>query len=566
MRTDQQWTRPPRESIGARWSKWDLLTKLAVVSLVVASGGVISWVADGFAIADRFTAKRPVTPSPSAMLNVAPEPPPAACGQNNSPDRFSVVISRDGEDATGQCIGYSDGEDLMFGSGKALPEAQSRIFRYNREVERMAKEGWPNPRVRLVMMTALTTKLKLPADERYPAEREAMEGIAIAQHLALKNGKDTPSRPLLEVVVANAGQGGEHVDILLPKIKELAQSDPTVTAVLVAMDSRTSTRTAMQELQSYGLLVLTSTGAADRLGEGMTRFLQLQTTTREQSRLIRSYAKHLGLGSIINIYTIGNPPPTPKNADLYVDDFRAGLRKEFGDGYQERQWGATGFDLRDWCHDRYDGIVFYGGRYTEFDGFLKEVYRTCRKGNLPILVGAGNTSRYVVGDPETNGRDVAPSDYPFVFSSNGVASATCKPKNPGNLQFFLEAVKQVLGRCQDATDVKPLGVRTGPAFDIINIMLDSVARQTVAGVKEITGAGIHTEIMERNRQQAFEGVSGPIHFDDNGVIDSGGESLMCLHNIREAYVRNTRGTIPYEVATTGAHGSPIVGKDDCPHP
>ena len=41
---------------------------------------------------------------------------------------------------------------------------------------------------------------------------------------------------------------------------------------------------------------------------------------------------------------------------------------------------------------------------------------------------------------------------------------------------------------------------------------------------------------------------------------------MCVHNIKDAYVRSGRETIPYEIAATGAHGSPIMRRDSCPHP
>jgi hypothetical protein len=496
-----------------------------------------------------------------AWASHSPGPPAAGCARNVPLHRVSALVGT-------ECIGYSDDVALTFGTGKALPAAQHRIFRYNREVERLVAGGWRNPRVRLIVMTALTAKRSLPEDERYPAEREAMEGIAVAQDQALQDAKQTASRPLLEVVVANAGQEGDQAETLVPEIGRLVEADPTVVGVLVAMDSRTSTRKAMQQLQARGLLVMTSTGAAERLREGMTRFLQLQSTTREQSRLVRAYAKQLDRDAIVNIYTSSDRPPGPQNADLYVDDLRSGLRQEFGGGYEEGRWGDATLDLRARCHDRYDGIVFYGGRYTSFHGFLKELYTTCGRKNLPILVAAGNTARYVVGDPASNGRNGAPSDFPLVFSSNGVASASCDPENPTARQkLFLDAVVKVLRQCRDPADPRPLGVRMGPAFDLITIFLDAAADLAGGGAGKFTGAGIHARILERNRREPFSGVGGPIHFGDNGVIDSGGESLMCARNVQAAYTKKrSRQTTPYEIASTGAGGVPTTGKDFCPLP
>lgn len=516
---------------------------LATAAVMVAISGMPSWVVSALDDASRLSA-------PSAQ----------ECGLNTSLHRFSISVGR-------ECIGYSDSDELKFGSGKTLPEAQSRIFGYNRKVERLAGAGWRNPRVRLILLTALTSRQSLPEDEWYPAEREAMEGIAVAQAQALRDGKQTPTRPLLEVVVANVGQNGSGADLLVPKIRRLAEADPTVVGALVAMDSRTSTRTLMLDLQAQGLLVMTSTGAADRLRTGMTRFLQMQTTTREQARLVRAYANQIGRSAIVDFFAYGDPPPSPQNADLYVDDLREGLRREFAGGYEEGRWMYGTADLRARCRDRYDGIVYYGGRYTNFHGFLNDLYMTCGRENLPILVAAGNTARYVVGDPKTTGRDGAPSDYPLVFSSNGVASASCDPPNPTARQrLFLDAVVEVLGQCRDPADPEPLGVRTGPAFDIVTITLDAAAELAAGGATTISGAGLYAQIMKRNRRGPFYGVGGPIHFDDNGVVDGGGESLMCVRNIKDAYTRRGRDTVPYEIASTGAGGVPTTGEDICPTP
>ncbi|WP_203898869.1 hypothetical protein [Virgisporangium aliadipatigenens] len=494
------------------------------VLMLVVAAVILSLTVAAYAVPPRQSeAVRSVAAHPS------PSTSPLGCARREPPHRFGIRVDN-------ECVGYSDGPELLFGTGTALPEAQRRVFRYNEEVERLPLDRYQ--RVRLIVLTGLSG-----SDDGHPAERETLEGLAVAQAEALGE-RDRPTRPLLQVVMANAGSGGRHVDALLPELARLAQDDPTVLGVLVAMDSRTATRRAMLALRDNGLLVLTAGAVADRLRDGMTRYLQFDPPTRERAKLVRAYAGAIGRPRIVTVYE------PSRSEDLAVEELRRALDAEF-ESYAEVPWDGSA-DVNALCGA---GIALYGGGATGFGGFLRALHRTCGR-RSPILLGVGDSVRYLLGDPRRTGRVDAPADYPFVFSGNGIGAGACRPRTDPH-RLFLAVAARVLGKCRDPEDPTPLGILTVPTYDLVRVVLSAAAELNGAA---LTANAVHARVLESGRRRAFEGAAGPVRFGADGVVTTGGQSLMCARDVRAAY---TPGNVPWEVARTGPGGVPRVRGGRC---
>jgi hypothetical protein len=228
----------------------------------------------------------------------------------------------------GQCIGYSDNAAFRFNDGpgqQALSDVQDRIFAQNRQAsDDWRRSGRRRPYVTLVYFGTLTGRPVRPNEEAYAAEREELEGLAVAQYDGLQEPGSAYAKPLLRVVIANGGYQMGEAGPATAMVAALARRDPTVVGVIGLVESRTDTAKALTVLNRAGLLALAPTLSADGLYQNSRLYLQAPPN-RDQARMVADYARRVLKVSDVHIYSSVGDNAT-LDSDLYVKTLLDDLR------------------------------------------------------------------------------------------------------------------------------------------------------------------------------------------------------------------------------------------------
>ncbi|WP_239394037.1 hypothetical protein [Frankia sp. CiP3] len=453
-----------------------------------------------------------------------------------------------------QCIGYSGSDRQAFGPDERLTGVQKKIFAQNREAASAHQVKRNRPLVTLVYLAAFTRTDSRLGDEVFDAEREGLEGVAAAQYRAMHEADNNPASPYLRVIVGNVGDETRHADKLVPMLAQLVHDDPTVIATVAQLDSRTKTQYMLQSLDAVGLPTLTLTTSADGIAGASNLYLQLSPSNRDEVGMIHSYVSQvLHRDAIINFYTYGAKGRIGGDEDLYVNTLRNDLHAEFVDHYREKFW-PSGTDVSDICSDKFDGIVFFGGRYTEFPAFVSRVYTDCG-GRLPTLLADGSVSRYIANSEM---RAVAPTTLPVAYISRGQLGFCEQLKNahqPERINF-LNDIRDALGFCDGS---KPIQEWVSLGYDAARLLLRSVtdiaSRRPAVGIDhswdpaQINPKMVYSQIRQSVDLHQYEGVSGILAFDQNGIARTRHISIMCAADLKRVF--QTNNDVPYEVYRSG---------------
>nr|WP_258544979.1 hypothetical protein [Micromonospora provocatoris] len=330
-------------------------------------------------------------------------------------DRVAVRL------VAGECVGYSDTAGQVFNSEPGqdrLRAVQRRIFAQNRAAEEVWRRSeHRRPYLTLVYLGSLTGNRTRADEESYVSEREELEGMATAQYALLQESAAADDAALLHIVVANAGRQMRHAGDAVRMLEGLARDDPTVLGVVGLVDSRTSTAAALRELNRVGLPVLAPTLSADRMDANSSLYLAMSAPNRDQARMVEAYARQvLRVGEAHVYWTTGDR--SSLTDDLYVATLVDGLRERFGDRITRLDEWRSGRRLTQECG--YPGMLFFAGRWSEFDGFMRAL-KECGANPPRHLVADDSVNRYMA-NPGL--RASAPGNLPVTYVSKA-ALATC---------------------------------------------------------------------------------------------------------------------------------------------
>ncbi|MEE3917880.1 hypothetical protein V2I01_01750 [Micromonospora sp. BRA006-A] len=320
-----------------------------------------------------------------------------------------------------ECVGYSDTAGQVFNSEPGqdrLRAVQRRIFAQNRAAEEVWRRSeHRRPYLTLVYLGSLTGNRTRADEESYRPEREELEGMATAQYALLQESAAADDAALLHIVVANAGRQMRHAGDAVRMLEGLARDDPTVLGVVGLVDSRTSTAAALRELSRVGLPVLAPTLSADRMDANSSLYLAMSAPNRDQARMVEAYARQvLRVGEAHVYWTTGEGSSLAD--DLYVATLVDGLRERFGDRITRLDEWRSGRRLTQECG--YPGMLFFAGRWSEFDGFMRAL-KECGANPPRHLVADDSVNRYMA-NPGL--RASAPGNLPVTYVSKA-ALATC---------------------------------------------------------------------------------------------------------------------------------------------
>ncbi|WP_232532335.1 hypothetical protein [Micromonospora phaseoli] len=447
----------------------------------------------------------------------------------------------------GECVGYSDSAAQVFnddpGQGR-LRAVQQRIFAQNRAAERVWEDSdHRKPYLTLVYLGTLTGNRTRADEESYVSEREELEGMATAQYALLQESAGADDAALLRIVVANGGRQMRHAEPAVAMLADLAREDPTLLGVVGMVESRRSTAEALGYLNRVGLPVLAPTLSADRLDANSRLYLQVSAPNADQARMVEAYAREvLKVADVHVYYTTGEN--SSLDDDLYVKTLDEGLRQLFGTRITRREEWRTGTRLTVECG--FGGMLFYAGRWSEFDGFIRAL-RECGDNPPRHVVADDSVNRYMA-NPSL--RAAAPGNIPVTYVSKA-ALATCaalrvaEQRRDDARATFLTLVRSgdLLDppRCRP-DDPHPVGERVSLAYDASMMMVRAVeslaTRLHHAGPRRawepssINPVGVHAEVLRQNAGGGYPGVAGLIRYSpDSGEPVHKRISLMRVERV-----------------------------------
>jgi hypothetical protein len=429
----------------------------------------------------------------------------------------------------GECIGYSAGGGFKFNDEpgqERLRDVQARIFAQNKQVaEIWARGDKRRPYVTMVYLGTLTGRETNSNEEAYAAEREELEGMAVAQYDGLDTSASAYGAPLLRIVIANAGFQMRYANEAVDMIAELARNDSTVIGVIGLVESRTTTGGALRRLNAAGLPAIAPTLSADGMYKYSNLYLQVSAPNRDQGRLVEQYARNvLDVSRVRIYYTSGERSSVPD--DLYVNTLLADLRQVFGSRLEYDTEFRSGVSLHDECG--YPGMLFFGGRWSDFDSFLRALSSACGDNPPAHLVANDSVNRYMA-NPAL--RSSAPGNVPLTYVSKaGLVGCDELRRRDGEEgpNRFLRRIQapDVLTppRCDGTAGEKAVGERVGLAYDSTMMTLQAV--RGLAGrlrqdsrqpwnPRSITPVAVYTEILRQNSERPYPGVTGYTRFDSH---------------------------------------------------
>jgi hypothetical protein len=484
-------------------------------------------------------------------------------GCPHTPFRGQVNVVR----IDGECVGYSDSSYYRFNDQPGqenLRHVQDTIFTQNRTARDLWERGnRARPYVTLVYLGIFTGRLTDPNEEAYSAEREELEGLAVAQYDNIDRPA-TAGSPLLNIVIANAGQEMKYVRVVVDMIGRLAAEDPTVVGVIGLDESRDTTAEAIEKLNKIGLPVITSTLSADHLDSSSRLYLQISAPNREQARMITEYSKQVLKVSQAQLYwTTGAQSDIKK--DLYVQTLVNDLKVP-NSGITVDDRGEFHGSLRgDVCG--YSGIVIFAGRWSEFPSFLDTLSYECGSNPPSHMVADDSVNRYMA-NPTL--RRSAPSTIPVTYVSKS-ALATCEhlrgaQQRRENLAARFFQLIQTPGlldpqRCGQGNK-SPVGERVPMTYDAAMLVLQAVEdlgkdfhRDSPRewDPRSIVPVTVYLKIRQQIHKMLFEGATGTINFSDDN--DDPGEPIDRRISLLQVNSVSDLGTPPNEVFHCG-HAQP----------
>jgi hypothetical protein len=455
----------------------------------------------------------------------------------------------------GQCIGYSDSSYFRFNDEpgqERLRSVQDTIFEQNRTVLDLWKSNRTRPYITIVYLAALTGRPAAKNEEAYAAEREELEGLAVAQYDSTKKPASSSEAPLLNVVIANGGFQLEHASQAVDMIADLRAKDPKVVGVIGNGESRTSTADALKKLNEIGLPLIGPVTSADDFYKNSRLYLQLAAPNRDNARMIGEYAKQVLKASDARLYwTVG--AKSSFDQDLYiktlVTDLVDTLLRDFKISVENRGRFDSSVN-HDACG--YSGVLIFAGRWTEFPRFLHAIDTECSS-NPPLhLIADGSVERYM-DNPVL--RSDAPSNISVTYISNStlgscesLQAAQATGKDPVR-DRFLRLIQQpgLLQPPRCGPDKQPAGSRDALEYDAATIIIravESLGQELRRDSSRewdphsILPIAVHAKIVHQIHESPFEGVSGLINFvGDSGEPTDKRISLLRVEKIPDAQVR-----------------------------
>lgn len=199
------------------------------------------------------------------------------CGGWNSSLRFTGT----------ECIGVSDGQtDLFQPSDGPIRDVEQVVYDQNLRALRQHAADPSRPYITLVEIEALTSGDGTA--NGLTAEREALEGVAVAQRRQLN--KSGPADPIVRVLFGNAGNNMEQGTLVAQQVGAIAANDPSVVGVVGLERSSQVTVDTIHRLAAAGLPMVAAPLSADSLATSSPMYFQVGPQDSREAAVIAAFA------------------------------------------------------------------------------------------------------------------------------------------------------------------------------------------------------------------------------------------------------------------------------------
>lgn len=329
-------------------------------------------------------------------LHSKPAPPQVRIVQalKKEPDPAQLESWMDREHAQ-DCIGYQLGVfpenrppgwacDQHLTKDSALKTQASECFAENQRAEELQRRFPDRPLLRVVWIVPQhsarpTTPIDKPHDPMNPYKTQAVElkGLIYVQ----KKLNNAPSGPLVQIVLANAGNKLEQGPLIAQKLVEWKQKAASTApvAALGFLESFAGTGATIGILDQHGIISI-GTILAARYARSYTHFIAVRATVELEARAMLAAAADLlkseNKGELL--VSFGDIQGTPPDDD---DSYRQELRAELASAAREYSPWLTvidpvqSADVERFCTSHNALWLFFGRWHqlrTEFAQTLKQ--------------------------------------------------------------------------------------------------------------------------------------------------------------------------------------------------
>ncbi|MEU7909334.1 hypothetical protein [Actinoplanes sp. NPDC049118] len=442
---------------------------------------------------------------------------------------------------------------------------EDQIYEENRRVSRQAADG-ERDMLTVLLVTSLTRRARTAS---VVPETEGLAGAYAAQQ---EINKDLHV-PLVRLAVLNAGDRGLRIGEALDRAQGfVADPENRVVGAVVTVNSTSVSQVQLQRLDRAGVVQVSPTMTADRLGAAMPRFFQMISPNSVQAAAVTDYAVGLArkadrrTAAFFHVAPDDRVPADEQEADaepvkdLYIATLRQAVRdrtKNLAAGgmrFTDTLWRNPADDLSGTCPspDRYS-VVYFGGRYTEFPDFVEDLRGHCGQAGMPQVIANDSVSRFLM-DPAL-AEDVKYGISVTIATRGPLLSCAHYNGRPAQRvpwrRNFSDAIRTSLGRCggpagsrtdapaaPDAESEALAGGWTAGSYDALSLLHAAARRNNAADHRSRNAAALArlrgriADVVKRNEISDI-GVVSPIRFRER--VASRAVWLYRVQELRTAF-------------------------------
>jgi hypothetical protein len=230
-----------------------------------------------------------------------------------------------------ECIGVSDGStDLFQPSDGPIRNVEHVIDDQNQQAATKHAQDPQRPYITLVEIEAITSSDGTA--NGLTAEREALEGVAVAQRRQLT--KSGQADPIVRVLFGNAGKNMQQGTLLAQQVGAIAAHDPSVVGVIGLERSSQQTVDTINGLAAAGLPMVAAPLSADSLATSNPMYFQVAPQDSREAAVIAAFAdqqrtQHPTITRSVRVYYSDDA------TDIYSTNLRDDTMRAFqAAGYQ----------------------------------------------------------------------------------------------------------------------------------------------------------------------------------------------------------------------------------------
>lgn len=490
----------------------------------------------------------------------------AHCGDGVWPPSSGSTLEWTGT----QCIGVTDGHHVF---DPALADVTEKILEQNEQADGVHGKDPARAYITVADLQALTPPPG--GTDGLAAERESLEGVAVAQAQALRD----PAVPLLRVLIANGGTNMERGTTVAGQLRDLPTGDAPLVGVIGLDHSTQAVDDTVLALAIDGLPTIGASLSEDQLADSNPLYYQVSPQNRREAAVAAAFATTLRAQGKVDDEVEVFYPDDP--GDTYAQNLVKDAQDSFGlAGFRTKATrfapSATPPDAikpgilypvqngKNTCG--FAGLVYYAGDgVPDFNAFLDGV-RKCP--TRPALLADDDVTRYVA---DTAARQQNQS-IPFWYTTFATAPTSAAQGAAGDFYDGPVGLNALFPHDKGEHEDPSLDGHAALSYDATQVLIAAVLHLRLGNAsipitpghvwREISGIrskSPQTASHPDPNNDALQGVTGLIDFTATGA------SLHYPANKQITILPVSQGEVREPAFFCGAPDDPRQSKE-CPPP